>query len=36
MSKFIKLFEFAKLKLFLKMYLGGGLAPSSQTVDPYS
>jgi hypothetical protein len=27
-----QIFEFDKLILFLKMHLGGGLAPSSQTV----
>ncbi len=27
-----QIFEFVKLILFLKMFLGGGLAPSSQTV----
>jgi hypothetical protein len=28
-----QIFEFVKLILFLKTYLGGGLAPSSQTVE---
>jgi hypothetical protein len=29
-----QIFEFAKLILFLKMYLGTGLTPTSQTVGP--
>ncbi len=29
---FGQIFKFVKLSLFLKMYLGGGLTPPSQTV----
>ncbi len=32
--QFDRIFEFVDLILFLKTYLGGGQAPSSQTVGP--